>query len=222
MEMIESLIDERNQILARQHNQAKSFNEYLQDKYKKIFKKHFPKRKYKFDLINELPETKALQERNKELGTKFWQNWGDKIKKIEMRLIDAVAGAEIPKSESWEHWDTIWGSTYATQGFGCDTYNRAAAQKLIDKANFYGLEAEARPANEFKSGYGIKYIDYQIWVKTTQAGLEMLKYKPEPPFREVIRNLLKKQINPYVFYPFLPQHGGIEALKLDWQGNDLG
>lgn len=60
--------------------------------------------------------------------------------------------------------------------------------------------------------------DVQVHV-ATELDLEILRRRGEGPVKEVVRILLKHQINPQVVNPGFPYP---EALGLDWNGNDIG
>jgi len=215
----QSWLEKLELVNSTQSKKTTSFNKYLNNKYHKIFKTHFPKKKkYSFDSIKELDETKELAVKIKSLANKYWDFWNKKRDIIKNKLYDLAENLNPPKTDSFIYWKTISSSSYSSQGFGCNSYAKNNANNYLDRAKFNGLEGEIRErffCNDNK--WGIEYNDYEIWVKTNELGLEILNYGKDLALKEQVCQILKRGGNPWVLFPLLPQ-SYMENMKINWQG----
>jgi hypothetical protein len=148
---------------------------------------------------------------------------------LEAQLRDAAAAATVEPGEGWLPYARVYCSSYSTQGYGASGYAQRDAEMQADAVRSHGIEAtvthEIGEALVPAPGpFGHTYHPHESWVVAVRVASEVdvaiLKEKPRPPIKEIIRGILKRGGNPRVLFPLLPW--GAEAkLGLDYFGNDL-
>jgi len=159
--------------------------------------------------------------------TKFQlRKFDDRERKIN-KLLDGLA-KELPVqvSKNWKKYDSVWESTYSSQGFGSYKYAKERAEKIADDIKVNGVPVKIEIETKKFEGSGSifssrnSHSTFNIYVKADKVNREILKRKPGVTFREWIRLCWKRGVNPRVYNPFLP-HGLEEKLEIDYFGNDL-
>jgi hypothetical protein len=149
------------------------------------------------------------------------------LKAIDDRLSDLAESAELRVGTELVSYYRSYVSTYATQGNGCVSYARNAAEMTAQQPRFYGVDARVAPVEfekkdppvRFGTSRGIFYFEVSIQVESS-LDAEIIRRRPGPTLRDELKMALKIGINPRVLNPFLP-HGIEEKLGLDYLGNDL-
>lgn len=200
----------------------KEYEEGLRQEREALFRRRFPKkRKVNLDLLAGDVEYEAIFARWRAKADELISAWHQEQETRDAQL-RTEAAEELPTIKDLQLVETVYASTYATQGFGASGYAQAAAENLADLARHYGVPAGVQPVGKARSdkSYGIRYQDYGVFVQTTPIGWEMLKLRPEPSMREWLKMCWKRGVNPRVYNPYLPH--GIEAkLGLDCFGNEV-
>lgn len=142
----------------------------------------------------------------------------DRLKKI-LRFLGCRLKIE-PSKTTWTLYDTVYGSTYHTQGFGAMRYAMGTAEAKADHVRHYGFEVRITETNKYSGSYGIVYADLEVWVNADSITVKALKLKPGPSLRETVRMCWKRGVNPRVYNPFLPQ-GYEEREGLDYFGGEV-
>jgi hypothetical protein len=104
---------------------------------------------------------------------------------------------------------TVDSYSYHTQGMGMNHYAEAHAKDHEDKAKSYGLKTELRKVpistNRDQFGFLWEYFHFEVWVNTSEIGVEILSLKPD---KETLKEWLEKcdsrGVNVRVFAPMLP------------------
>lgn len=167
-------------------------------------------------------EVKALQDKYQPLMRELVNRFDAPVETAEAACVAAAESAPIPASTEWVFYHRSYGSCYASQGFGQLKYTRQAAENAADLARFYNIPVEVREVNRhsYKScNWTMETADYEVWVKTTELGAEVLRRKPGPGLRDWLKACWKRGVNPRVYDPFLP-HGLEERLGLDYFGGE--
>lgn len=150
-------------------------------------------------------------------------------KRAESELRELAAMVEVLPGHKRLLYHETWTSTYATYGNSCISYARNIAEMRAEAPRFYGLEASVEPVKKDpRPHYGYSTYDTSGGVRSFQVmvmvaadlDVEILRRKPHPPFRDQIKSMLKRGINPRVVDPFLP-FDIAQKLGLDNFGNDL-
>jgi hypothetical protein len=141
-----------------------------------------------------------------------------------------VPTAVIPVAryvDGWYRVDTIYSSTYASQGFGAVNYAKGAAERLADAFRAQNIPVEVREAKRATNPGGrgwrgeqlpsTESCEFQVWAQCDHDKAQWaLNQKTD--FVEVVRLCWKRGVNPRVYYPFLPV-GFEEKNGLDFFGN---
>lgn len=173
----------------------------------KIWESHYPKKKFSYGKFDDLPESKEFQEKTKRIANNFHDKFYEKSENLKEQLRVSAEKVEIPKSDCFLRWKTVYTYSYSSQGYGAASYARRNAESKADKARANDVEVEIRKSEE----------GFEVWVKTTEIGLKLLDYKPEIDLIEQVRLIYKRGGNPRVFFPFLP-YGFEEQNGLDYHG----
>jgi hypothetical protein len=177
---------------------------------KASYKAKFPKRKFTIQ--------KNFKDNQPEHG-EIYKKWNEKfdsmckehhaaVEQIGEQLKEAAKTAEIPAFDGMTLCWTVDSGNYRSQGFGEHRYARADAEDHADKAKAYGLKTEIREVLTWEGkdccGYSCRCIDYQVWVSTSELGVEILKCKPEKEtMAEWVKKCDKRNICARVFFPFM-------------------
>lgn len=144
---------------------------------------------------------------------KWAGKWLDKIDDLEKELAEIAQETKIPKSKDFIFFKCCDPYIWSGQGYGANKYAKNYAEKEKSKAEHFGLEAEIRKES---SKYNKDHILFNVYVKTSEIGLEILKRKYQN-FAEVIRGYYLRSANPRVDYPFL-NYGFEEMIGIDFFG----
>lgn len=106
--------------------------------------------------------------------------------------------------------ETVWSSTYNTQGWGAHTYARSNAESRAQHYEIAGLKAEVRvhwvrddhPGDKFWEKSDL--AQYEIWVQSTEEDADIAKYKPGLSLKDWLQWCWDRAINPRVMNPYLP------------------
>lgn len=113
--------------------------------------------------------------------------------------------------------DTVWSSTYSTQGFGAQSYARSDAEMRAHHYVQSGLPAEVRMRMERDDHPGDTFwarsdlTRYEVWVQASEEDAEIARYKSGLSLKEWMQWCWDHNTNPRVVRPFLP-HGLEEQL----------
>lgn len=140
---------------------------------------------------------------------------------LEGELRAAAEGAVVEPSESWTQYDCVFTVSYNSQGFGASQYAQCAAEMRADHARHYGIESRVTREDDGTAGDCFPAQErWNVLVRASELDVAILKAKPSPPLKDVLRSILKRGRNVRVFFPWLPW--GTEAqLGLDAFGNDI-
>jgi len=138
--------------------------------------------------------------------------------KLKEKLVWLAKRQNVPVTETESKVFQICSWDYHTQGFGCTTYARGAAQREID-----GLNANGIPCRLVETPDGIchtmtNYI-FEVFANCDKAGYKQSNLKPLD-LVERVRLSWKRGVNPRVDAPFLP-HNFEEKHGLDYFGNKI-
>lgn len=189
------------------------------------FKRRHPKRKTPGSWPSGL-DVEVAQEIGKPIRdawTPRAEEWSAELKRLE-ELRNELAAALTPQPGAARLlFDTIYESTYSTQGWGAGTYAKNAAESRADIARFHGLTVEVVPVSRtLETGtrsYTVRHVEVYVHVQD-ETDLTILRHAPGLSLREQVRLCWKRGANPRVFNPYLP-HGYEESVGIDYQGRDL-
>lgn len=214
--MFEKLLAEKRRITNLKYQKAEAFQGAITQKIQKLWKKEFPKKKYSASKAMELDAVKDYHATTKERRTyeKFWDYWRKREDKIEEHLEAEAQNLSVPYGDLILA-ERISSHNWSTQGFGALKYAQDAAQAKLDAAKLFGVEGELR-LDDTCSINGCSYGTYEVWLQTTEVGLEILKRK-KISLAERVRQSWARGCQPRVNMPFLP-HGYEQSVGLDFFG----
>lgn len=184
------------------------------------YKKKFPKRKsilekaIQFDVNN----NNIIYSRYSNMSNIWYDRYSTKKKDLKERLKELATKCtkeDIPITEEFQLMETVWESTYRSQGFGARKYAQMNAENMADHARYYEIPVEVRQSE--KKLTNVTLCDFGIWAKTTREGWELIRHLPGPSTKEWVRMCWKRGVNPRVYNPFLP-YGYEEQNGLDYFG----
>jgi hypothetical protein len=204
-------------LMRRKRDLMRRMEDAYRDELHRAYKTRFPKRK-KPDmekLGKAIPEeVERIKDRwmpRAERVSRYAVAREERFKRVLRRLARDVP---VSAGDAPLHFETVWRSTYSTQGWGADRYARNAAQAYVDKAVQHGLRAEVERVEDEGS------VRYEVYAWVVRNDLDLLRHKPEVPLRDWLKACWKRGVNPRVYCPFLP-HGLEEKLGVDYHGNDV-
>ena len=220
--MFQELLARYKQLCERKYSKAKSFDNWMKARRAKLYKQYYPKdKKIKWDKMEKIPEFTAFEAKMKERNvfSRFWDYWNDRVTAADKETFEAAQSLKPNKTDSFVLFDRVSSGMYSTQGFGAISYAKRAAQAKGDIAAANDIEFEIRTTNQHRTSgpFGQDWCDFEVWVKTDEVGVEILKRK-QIPFVEIIRLSWKRGGQPRVNYPFLP-YGYEEQNGIDYFGN---
>jgi hypothetical protein len=133
---------------------------------------------------------------------------------------------EPVQCQRYHLYDTVWESTYSSQGFGSYNYARKRAEMVLAEVEYSGIPAKIEEKTKYYDRTGAPFFSkgshtvFKIYVQADKLNREILRYKPSLSIKDVVRMCWKKGVNPRVYYPFLP-HGYEEKVGIDYFGNDI-
>jgi hypothetical protein len=136
-------------------------------------------------------------------------------------LVKRLAQVAVCKSGSQSlDLDTVWDSSYNSQGWGASRYAQGSAEMTADTARFCGIPVEVLreeiPCQFSKGTLGRYRVVVQV---ESQVDVEILRRK-STSLRDQVKACWARGVNPRVFNPYLPV-GYEERAGLDYFGNDL-
>jgi len=140
----------------------------------------------------------------------------DERKKANKERDALLATMEPLPGKKWHSVETVWLSTYRSQGWGAKTYAKASAETRLEYLQ------NGSPSIEFRLRYDGELEEYGIEAKVASdldTGIVRQRMKTNG-LREMVRSYWAKGTNPRVYLPGLP-HGYEEENGLDFFGNDL-
>ena len=206
-EKLLELREERN----KEHAQAqKVMQSDFESECKAAYRAKFPKRKFTMakGFKDNQPEHGEIYKKWNEKGSSMWKEHHVAVEKIGEQLKEVAKTAEIPAFDGMTLYRTVDSGAYRSQGFGQYRYAHADAEDHADKAKAYGLKTEIREVliaeGRDSFGYSYRCIDHQVWVSTSQLGVEILERKPEKEtMAEWVKKCDAKNICARVFFPFM-------------------
>lgn len=194
---------------------TKEYEAAVTRKLEAIFKARFPKKK-KIDLaaVKDDEEYIAVLTHAKLEAKGILDAFNAQQKAWDEELLTLAETTEIPITEEMTLVDSVH-AHYPNQT-SPHTYSRALAEAKADYARKYGIEVEVKfYRDEYLPG---KFSDkYEVYMKTTPMGWEILQRRPGVGIVEWVRLCWKRGANPRVFQPFLP-HGFEEKHGITYQG----
>ena len=127
---------------------------------------------------------------------------------------------------TWEAYRTVWGSTYASQGWGANSYARGRAQLYEVELLALGIEAVriVEVPRESTEALGRKRRlppDWRVEVQVEDLlDVEILRHRPPLTEREFVRECWRRGLNPRVYMPWL-DHDAEARYGLDYQGREV-
>lgn len=139
------------------------------------------------------------------------------------QIVDVRAGEEPREVRR------VWTTTYASQGFGAESYARSSAEGALDAARSLGVRCDVlrvpdldERGREKRTGQWAQawptYVA-RAWV-AEELDVEVLRRRAVS-LRETVRLMWARGSNPRVFIPGLP-HGYEERAGLDHFGGETG
>ena len=139
----------------------------------------------------------------------------------ELRLLVVKAAAEQEFGQDWQIHCSISELDYRTQGLGASSYAKNSAKSKALALSESGIQSIVVLHQQPGINSGRNYQEFQIWIKIHPDIENFIPYMPKPPFKEIIRGMLKNGANPMVYYPFLSWESIKSEFNLDFQGNDI-
>jgi len=207
----EKLMDERNETNKRHRVERDGIKAGFDAELATAYKVKFPKRKKYSSALsfkNNPEEHHAIFLKWQEKAAALGEVQSEERKELEVRVKDVAVVADIPKFEGMTLFKSVSSDAYRSQGWGAHKYARSSAEEYQDKARSYGLDSHIREVLvcEGRDAYGwsFRVVDYEVWVATDEAGVEILGHKP---YKETIGEWAKKcqdrGVNIRVYLPFL-------------------
>lgn len=213
--MFTVLFSEYTALESKMRERADSFQKWITNKENRIYKKHFPKHKQinwkKLYLIPEIMEMRKTVEERKTFR-RFWDHWHNKIDKLKKELFEVAQNENVIPGDTFNLFDRISSTNWSSQGFGEIKYAENFVKSKTDIFEACGIEYKV---DREKTDYGS--VNFFIYVKTDQIGIEILKRKYLPLVEEV-RLAWKRGTNPRVDKYWLP-HNYESDCGIDYFGN---
>ena len=180
--------------------------------HKKMLKRPDGKRHYNFDLAR-----KKLKSTGTDLFERTCRPFHEACAQEMLHLAAQVANLEdeldrlaavtpivaSAKTEDWLPWLTVRAQNYATQGFAASIYTAVRAELWQRKAEGYDVAAQVLPRDQ-RITTGL--IDRLVTVRVaSHVDLDLLTRTPDLSLREQVRVCLRREVDPRVFFPTLPQ-----------------
>lgn len=148
------------------------------------------------------------------------RNW------LDHRLNQLAQEAAARPGPGWLTYQTVYGSSYATQGFGATSYARGRAKLHELEARLLGVEARVteRPRETVEALGRRRALlpDFLVEVKVAEpVDVEILRRQPAADLRDMLKACWGMGLNPRVYLPGLP-HGIEQRMGLDYQGREIG
>jgi len=207
----EKMMDERNALNERHRAAEDAIKAGFEAELAAAYKAKFPKRKRYSSALsfkNNPEEHNAIFLKWQEKASSVMEIHGKDRAELEVRVKAVAAVAEIPPFEGMTIFRTVSSSSYNSQGFGAHKYARAAAENCLDKAKSYGIDGHIREVliSEGRDtfGWSFRVVDYEVWVATDEAGVEILDRKPfKASLKEWNQKCRERGVNIRVFLPFM-------------------
>lgn len=215
VEKIKTLLDQAEALKVAHSAANKADQAAFEAEVEAAWKRKFPKRKFSMRISAD--KVKGNQPEHGEIYNRGMAKFDERYKvfKAELDAIEAQIVAEakvtdIPASETMTLFAVVQSDSYRSQGFGMNKYAQADAQDHLDKAVAYGLKAEMRKVKTYEGrdtcGFSFTYYDFEIWVSTTDIGVEILARKPDKEtLVEWVAKCDRQCVSPRVMLPFLDQ-----------------
>lgn len=146
----------------------------------------------------------------------------------EVELCRLAELIELRPGEEPREVRSVWTTSYASQGFGAETYARNRAESALDVARALGVRCDVlrvphldeHGKEKCSRDWGLRFPTYvaRAWL-AEELDVEVLRRKMLP-LREIVRLMWKRGSNPRVHLPDLPW-GYEESVGIDHFGNDL-
>lgn len=147
----------------------------------------------------------------------------EKCKKLMHKVADKL---EPVQCQRYHLYETVWESSYSSQGFGSYSYASRRAEMVMAEVELLGISVKLKEETTYYERTGAPFFSkgshtvFKIYVQADKLNREILKYKPSMSVRDVVKMCWKKGVNPRVYYPLLP-YGFEEKVGLDYFGNDI-
>lgn len=189
-------------ILKDQYNDSgNAFNEELRATIEKCYRKLYPRRRYSYEKACDLPEAKKIVEEWRVRVDAYIKQYLADEDRIESELCAIAPNVILPLTNDMLPYDSRNSASYATQGYGADTYARHAVEMMANKARMYDVKAEVRhePHPTVKNFY-----TFVLYLNVSPIGWQVLRRLPDVPLKQVLKTMKEKAINPRVYMPSLP------------------
>lgn len=163
-----------------------------------------------FNAMAKVPALKAVEEDWKTKANAIVKEKDAYIEQREKRIAELATIARLADERTETVWNVFrwyYGGTYSSQGYGAEKYLMASIEKDKDLIREHVADEDMKVENS--PGGKTLYVRY------TDVGVAIIKNLPTPDLRTIIKNMLKRGVNPRVYYPFLP-HGYEQKVGLDY------
>lgn len=140
--------------------------------------------------------------------------WGELRKSINDNLDALADSADVAPGDPLCV-DTVWTSSYSTQGFGASRYAEGAAENIAIAYRMLGVPVEVRRVVLRSS-----LETWEVWANVEGMVDREIVQRRKYALRDWLKSCLKRGLNPRVYHPMLP-HGTEARLGLDYYGNDV-
>lgn len=141
---------------------------------------------------------------------KHHQTERERVKELMNPAADLISLMPDPEA-AWikREVETVWSSTYSTQGFGAHSYARNDAEDRAQHYKISGLQAEVRvcwlrdehPGERFWAKSDL--ARYEVWVRASEEDAEIARYKSGLSMKDWLQWCWDHGSNPRVFLPGL-------------------
>lgn len=207
----EKAMDERDAMNERHHAEEDAIKAGFEAELASAYKVKFPKRKLFSSILsfkNNTDEHKVIFAKWQDKMTALMETHAKERAELEVRVKAVAAVAEIPPFKGMTIFKTVSSGDYRSQGFGCHKYARSQAEDYLDKAKSYGVAGHLREVlvceGKDTFGWSFRVVDYEVWVATDEAGVEILDRKPyKVSLKEWNQKCQDRGVNIRVYLPFM-------------------
>jgi len=186
-----------------------------------LYKKAYPRRKLIRHKISQHKPCQELFQVFKGKAYELGKRQQDEVQDLERQLCEIAQKEPVPLAEEYTKFRHVSTWTFSTQGWGAQKYAKGEATvsaleiaTTLRREHGDKIDAKYLPLTLVvpvlgTGDHGGKVQGYDVLVKTTKAGVKLLKKKPGFDLKEWVRQCWANGINPRVINPFLPH--GFEA-----------
>lgn len=165
------------------------------------------------------PIQDAYFERDREFRSE--KSWID----TQLDRLAQVTSVRVGTVPVWHVYREVWGSTYASQGWGAKSYAKGRADLVALEVSMLGVQSRVterpRESTEVLGRRRKLLSDWLVEVRVAeQLDVEILRRLPGAELRDILKACWGRGLNPRVYYPGLP-HGIEKKLGIDYQGREV-